>query len=151
MNPKQKNALTKIFAISGTIMLWAPILFMFLTAIFGSIARKTLLFDYLMLAEMFPIVALGLVLLIFTTLLTRTFRKWFGWGSVAALVTLVAGNMIAVASGLASGTTSESGPYFAVVITSIIIFNILVVALAILAIVLVQRIFQKKQEPTPEA
>ncbi len=151
MNPKQKNALTKIFAISGTVMLWAPILFMFLTAIFGSIARKALLFDYLMLAEMFPIVALGLVLLIFTTLLTRTFRKWFGWGSVAALVTLVAGNMIAVASGLASGTTSESGPYFAVVITSIIIFNILVVALAILAIVLVRRIFQKKQEPTPEA
>lgn len=151
MNPKQKNALVKIFAISGTVMLWAPILFMFLTAIFGSIARKMLLFDYLMLAEMFPIVALGLVLLIFTTLLTRTFRKWFGWGSVAALVTLVAGNMIAVASGLASGTTSESGPYFAVVITSIIIFNVLVVALAILAIVLVRRVFQKKQEPTPEA
>ncbi len=151
MNPKQKNALIKIFAISGTVMLWAPILFMFITAISGSIARKTLLFDYLMLAEMFPIVALGLVLLIFTTLLTRTFRKWFGWGSVAALVALVVGNMIAVASGLASGTASESGGYFMIVIVSIVVFNILVVALAILAIMLLRRIFQKKQEPTPEA
>ena len=151
MNPKQKNALIKIFAISGTVMLWAPILFMFITAIFGSIARKTLLFDYLMLAEMFPIVALGLVLLIIATLLTRTFRKWFGWGSVAALVALVVGNMIAVASGLASGTASESGGYFMIVIASIVVFNILVVALAILAIMLLRRIFQKKQEPTPEA
>ncbi|PKM41250.1 MAG: hypothetical protein CVV04_01995 [Firmicutes bacterium HGW-Firmicutes-9] len=151
MNPKQKNALIKIFAISGTVMLWAPILFMFITAIFGSIARKTLLFDYLMLAEMFPIVALGLVLLIFTTLLTRTFRKWFGWGSVSALVALVAGNLVAVASGLASGTASESGGYFMIVIVSIVVFNILVVALAILAIMLLRRIFQKKQEPTPEA
>lgn len=151
MNLKQKNALTKIFAIAGTVMLWAPILFMFLTAIFGSIARKMLLFDYLMLAEMFPIVALGLVLLIFTTLLTRTFRKWFGWGSVAALVALVAGNLVAVASGLASGTTPLSGPFFILVNASIIVFNLLVIALAVLAIVLLRRIFQKKQEPTPEA
>lgn len=151
MNPKQKNALIKIFAIAGTVMLWAPILFMFLTAIFGSIARKMLLFDYLMLAEMFPIVALGLVLLIFTTLLTRTFRKWFGWGSVAALVALVACNLVAVASGLASGTTPPSGPFFILVNASIIVFNLLVIALAVLAIVLLRRIFQKKQEPTPEA
>jgi len=151
MNLKQKNALTKIFAIAGTVMLWAPILFMFLTAIFGSIARKMLLFDYLMLAEMFPIVALGLVLLIFTTLLTRTFRKWFGWGSVAALVALVAGNLVAVASGLASGTTPPSGPFFFLVNASIIVFNLLVIALAVLAIMLLRRILQKKQEPTPEA
>jgi len=64
MNPKQKNALTKIFAISGAVLLWAPILFMFVTAIVGSIVGKALLFDYLMLAELFPLVALGLVLLV---------------------------------------------------------------------------------------
>ena len=64
MNPKQKRALTKVFAVSGTVVLWAPILFLFVTAIVGSIEGKALLFDYLMLAELFPIVALGLILLV---------------------------------------------------------------------------------------
>ena len=74
MNPKQRSVLTKIFTISGTLMLWTPILFMFVTATVGSIMRKALLFDYLMLAEMFPIVALGLVLLVLASLLSGTFR-----------------------------------------------------------------------------
>ena len=60
MNPKQRSALSKIFAVSGTLLLLAPILFMLVTAVVGSIAGKALLFDYLMLAELFPLVALGL-------------------------------------------------------------------------------------------
>jgi len=151
MNPRQKSALTKIFAIAGALMLWAPILFMFLTAIIGSIAGKALLFDYLMLAELFPIVALGLVLLVLTTLLTKTFRKWFGWGSVAALVALTAGQVLAVTSGLASGALAESGGIFITVIASIVIYNVLVVALAILAILLLRRIFRKEPEKEAEA
>jgi len=151
MNPRQKSALTKIFAIAGTLMLWAPILFMFLTAIIGSIAGKALLFDYLMLAEMFPIIALGLVLLVLTTLLTKTFRKWFGWGSVVALVALTAGQVLAVTSGLASGALAESGGVFVTVIVSIVIYNVLVVALAILAILLLRRIFRKEPEKEAEA
>ena len=150
MNPRQKSALTKIFAIAGTLMLWAPILFMFLTAIIGSIAGKALLFDYLMLAELFPVIALGLVLLVLTTLLTKTFRKWFGWGSVAALVALTAGQVLAVTSGLSSGALAESGGIFVTVIASIVIYNVLVVALAILAILLLRRIFKKSPEQTPE-
>jgi len=151
MNPRQKSALTKIFAIAGTLMLWAPILFMFLTAIIGSIAGKALLFDYLMLAELFPIIALGLVLLVLTTLLTKTFRKWFGWGSVAALVALTAGQVLAVTSGLASGALPESGGIFVTVIASIVIYNVLVVALAILAILLLRRIFRKEPEKEADA
>ena len=147
MNPKQRSVLTKIFTISGTLMLWAPILFMFVTAIVGSIMRKALLFDYLMLAEMFPIVALGLVLLVLASLLSGTFRKWFGWGSVAALVTLSCGQIFASVSGLASGALAENGAAFAVVIASIVIYNIIVVALAILGILLIRRLFRKEPDP----
>ena len=146
MNPKQKAALTKIFAISGTVVLWAPILFMFVTAIIGSIAGKALLFDYLMLAELFPIVALGLILLVLSSLLSRTFRKWFGWGSVAALLALTSAQILATASGLASGALAESGGVFVTVITAIVIYNIIIVALAILAILLLRRLFQKQPQ-----
>ena len=151
MNKKQRSVLTKIFTISGTLMLWAPILFMFVTAIVGSIMRKALLFDYLMLAEMFPIVALGLVLLVLASLLSGTFRKWFGWGSVAALVTLSCGQIFASVSGLASGALAENGAAFAVVIASIVIYNIIVVALAILGILLIRRLFRKEPDAASAA
>ena len=147
MNQKQRSVLTKIFAISGTLLLWAPILFMFVTATVGSIMRKALLFDYLMLAEMFPIVALGLVLLVLASLLCRTFRKWFGWGSVAALVALTSGQIFASVSGLASGALAENGAAFAVVIASIVVYNIVVAALAILGILLIRRLFRKEPDP----
>ncbi len=146
MNAKQKTVLTKIFTISGTLLLWAPILFMLVTAVIGSIAGKALLFDYLMLAELFPIVALGLVLLVLASLLSRTFRKWFGWGSVAALVALTSGQIFASVSGLASGALAENGAVFAVVIASIVVYNIVVVALAILGILLIRRLFRKETE-----
>ena len=149
MNPKQKSALSKIFAISGTVLLWAPILFMFITAIVGSIISKALLFDYYTLVELYPIVALGLILLVLASLLTRTFRKWFGWGSVAALVALTSGLILANASGLASGALADSGVIFAVVIAAIVVFNLVVIALAILGFLLVRRLFQKQPKIAP--
>jgi hypothetical protein len=144
MNPKQKAALTKIFAVSGSVLLWAPILFLFVTAIIGSIAGKALLFDYLMLAELFPIIALGLILLIFASLLSHLYRKWFGWGSVTALLALSAAQILATASGLSSGALAESGGVFATVIAAIVVYNVIVVALAILSILLLRRLFQKQ-------
>ena len=151
MNPKQKAALTKVFAVSGTVVLWAPILFMFVTAIVGSIAGKALLFDYLMLAELFPIVALGLILLVLASLFSRTFRKWFGWGSVAALLALTCAQILATASGLSSGALAESGGVFITVIAAIVIYNIIVGALAILAILLLRRLFQKQPQEAEAA
>jgi hypothetical protein len=150
MNPKKKSALSKIFAVSGAILLWAPILFMFLTAIISSIARKTVLFDFLILAELFPVIVLGLVLLVLASLLSRIFRKWFIWGSIVALVSLVFGQILAVSSGLASGDIPASGGIFITVNGTMILFNIIVIALAILAIVLLRRIYRKKPEQPPE-
>ncbi len=151
MNPKQKRALTKVFAVSGTVVLWAPILFLFVTAIVGSIEGKALLFDYLMLAELFPIVALGLILLVFASLLSGLYRKWFGWGSVAALLSLTAAQIVSTASGLASGALAESGGVLATVIAAIVVYNVIIGALAVLAIFLLRRLFQKQPVEAPAA
>lgn len=151
MNPRQKSALTKIFAIAGAVLLWAPILFMLLTGVVVSIASKRLLMDYLLLAEVFPIIALGLVLLVLATLLTKTFRKWFGWGSVGALLALVATNVVSVATGLASGAVAAEGSPLIATLVCVVIFNLLILALAILAIFLLKRIFRKEPDQAPEA
>jgi hypothetical protein len=119
---------------------------MVLTAIIGSMASGTFLFDYLMLAELFPLVAFGLVLLVLTSLITHTYAKWFGWGGVAALIALSGGQVFATASGLASGELVESGFAFPIVIASIAVYNLLVVGLAILSIFLLKQLFQKSPE-----
>lgn len=143
MNAKQKSALSKIFAVAGTAALWVPILFMLVTAVFGSIASKEVRFDYLILAELFPVIALGIVLLIFASLISHTYAKWFGWGSAAALAALAAGLILATASGLASGAHAATGAIFAVVIVCIAAFDLMIVCLAALGIRLIVRLFQK--------
>ena len=148
MNPKQKSALSKIFAISGSLFLWAPILFMLVGAIWSSFQSKSVLFDYFTLAELFPIVALGLVLLVLASLVSRTFAKWFGWGSVAALVALSGGQIFATVSGLASGALAPTGSAVAIVIVSIVVFDLVIVGLAVLGIVLIRRLFRR---PEPAA
>ena len=151
MNPKQKSALSKIFALSGALALWAPILFMLFSAVWGSLHQKAFLFDYLALAELFPIVALGLILLVLASLVSRTFAKWFGWGSVAALLSLTAAQIVSTASGLASGALAESGGVLATVIAAIVVYNVIIGALAVLAIFLLRRLFQKQPVEAPAA
>ncbi len=144
MNAKSKITLSKVFAVSGTVLLWAPILFMFVTAIIGSIMRQRLLFDYLMLAELFFVVLAGMVLLILAAILSRSLVKWFCWGAGAAVTALAGGQILAVASGLAHGDTPPSGLAFAVVIAAIVIYNVVVIGLAVLGIVLTKRLFVKR-------
>ena len=146
MNPKQKAALTKVFAVSGTLLLWAPILFMVLTGVVGSIMSGKILFDYLMLAEFFFVVIGGMALLILAAIFSRTLVKWFCWGTGAALAALAGGQILAIASGLASGAIEPGGLVFAVVIAAIVIYNLAVVLLAVLGIVLIRRVFRKKKE-----
>ena len=146
MNPKQKSALAKIFAVSGTLLLLAPILFMLVTAVVGSIADQRLLFDYLMLAELFPIVALGLVLLVLGSITSRVLPKWIGWTSAAALILLAVSLIFAQASGLSSGAQSMQSGAFVLVIIGIALYNLLIVGIAILGILLVKKLFQKQPD-----
>jgi hypothetical protein len=151
MNAKQKSVLAKIFAIAGTALLWAPVLFMFVTAVVGSIMSKKILFDYLTLAELFPLVAIGMVLLIVAGLISRAYAKWFGWGSAAALAALAAGLILATASGLASGALTTNSGAFVVVVVCIAAFDLIVVGLAVLGIRLIVRLFHKAGDPAETA
>ena len=153
MKPKLKSTLTKIFAITGTLLLVGPILFMIVTAVIGSIASKTFLFDYLMLAEVFPVILLGLILLVLTSLLSRVFPKWIGWGSAAALILLAGALLYANVSGLSSGAIPAQGGAFLIVVIGVALYSLLVVGIAILGVILVKKLFQNKAtgDPATEA
>ncbi len=143
MNDKQRSALSKIFSVSGALLLWVPILFMLFTGIIGSFATKALLFDYLTLAELFPIVALGLLLLVLGSGLSRHYAKWFGWGAALALILLAGGQLLASSSGLSAGTLADGGAVLAVVIITVALFDLIVAALAVLSIFLLRKLFAK--------
>ena len=144
MNPKQKSILSKILAVAGTLLLIAPILFLLVTSVVGSISAKTFLFDYLMLAELFPVVAAGLVLLFVASLVSRVYLKWIGFGSAAALILLATSLLYANASGLASGALSMESGAFTLVLVGIALYNLLVLGIAILGILLAKKLFQKQ-------
>lgn len=152
MNQKKKSALSKGFAIAGTVLLIAPILFLIVISVAGSIADNRILFDYLMLAELFPIVALGLILLFFASILSRALTKWIGWCSAAALILLAGAMLYADVSGLASGALSTDSTAFVVVVCAIALYNLLIVTIAILGVLLVGRLFKtEREERSPDS
>lgn len=145
---KKKTVLAKTFAIAGSVLLWGPILFMLLTAVVGSIMAQELRFDYLMLAELFFAVIAGAALLIACGFLSRLYAKWLVWATAAAVLALAGSQIYAVVSGLAHGTTSPEGFAFGLVVALIILYNLLVVGIAVIGILQIKALFQKTAADT---
>ena len=140
---KAKQVLAKIFAACGTALVCGSVLFMFVTAIVGSILSKQVRFDYLMLAELFPVVALGILLLFVAAILSKQLVRQFGYLAAAAVILLAGAQLIAVATGLSNGTTPAAGWPFALVIGLIALFDLLIVAIGVVGVIFAARLFHK--------
>lgn len=105
---RNTGAMTKLLAIAGTVLVWAPFAFLAWTSISRSIALGRVRFDYLMIAELFPIAAVGALLLLGAAWIARDRRGPIGWGLFTAVVGIAGGSGIAVLSGLASGETNPT-------------------------------------------
>lgn len=147
---KTKAVLAKVFAIAGAVLVWVPILFMLFTGVVGSIAAKTLLMDYLMLAELFFVVVAGLVLLFLASLLGRALVKWIGFSAAFAVIVLAVSLLLAQITGLASGAIAAEGWPLILVLGLIILYNVLVLAVGILGILLIKALFRKQPAPAEE-
>ena len=147
---KTKAVLAKVFAIAGTVLVWAPILFMLLTGVVGSISSKMLLMDYLLLAEWFFIVVAGLVLLFVSSLLGRTLAKWIGFTAAAGVIALALSMLLAQTTGLSTGAIAAEGWPLILVMGLLILYNVLVLAVGILGILLIKALFRKKPAPAEE-
>ncbi|MCX5971526.1 MAG: hypothetical protein NTV14_08525 [Coprothermobacterota bacterium] len=77
-------------------------------SVVGSIRGHTLRLDYLMPAELFPAALVGGGLFILAALRARSRRVLIAWVGVA-VVFLVGSQVLAVATGLASGQTEPTG------------------------------------------
>lgn len=104
-----KKALAKILAIIGTVLVWLTIL----SPVFFGFARwvghGSFHFDYLMPAEFFLVALLGAGLLVLAAILGRKPLKWIAWGTGLAIIFLFGSQALAVATGLADGSTPPGG------------------------------------------
>jgi hypothetical protein len=138
---EKNGALTKILAISGTILVWFPILAPVLLSAAVIVRGHIFRFDYLMPAELFPAALAGAGLLLCAALRARTRRGIIGWGLGTAAGMLIGGQALAVATGLASGETKQAG-WLAVVFASIAIYSLAVIGTGVGGILLLNDLFK---------
>lgn len=126
-----KGVFTKILAIIGTILVWLPILGPLLFSAIRFIQSGRFLFDYLMPAELVPAVLIGGSLLFWAARRAREHQKIIIWSFAAAVIMLIAGQVLAVVTGLASGETEAAGLPWALVISSLVVYVLSVIALGV--------------------
>jgi len=116
-------------------------LFTVIISVIGTISARTLRFDYLMPAELFPVVLAGTLLLLWAALRAHSHQKLIGWGLVATVVFLVGGQVFAVISGLASGAVEPTGWSWSLVVASIALYSLALIEIAIAGLLLVRKLY----------
>ncbi len=138
----RNDLLTKLLAVVGTVMIWLPILAPVLFAAARGVQSGKFLFDYLMPAELFPIVLIGGGLLLWSAVRARLHRGLIGWSLLAAVVLLFGSQGLAVMTGLASGAIEATGWQWALTLGMIVVYALLVVVMGVGGVLLLRDLFQ---------
>jgi hypothetical protein len=139
---EKKGALTKILTIAGLALVWFPVLAPILFSVLRTIRGGIFHFDYLTVAEFFPVVLLGGALLTWAALRARSYRRLIGLGFGIAVGLLVFSMLLATLTGLASGETEPAGLGWALVLGAIILYSVLVVVIGIGGLMLLRGLFK---------
>jgi hypothetical protein len=139
-NP-DKSIFTKILAITGTVLVWFPILAPVLLSIARFVGIGRFQIDYLMPAELTPFWLVGGGLLLWAALRRRSHRGMIGWGLGLSIGLLVAGQALAVLTGLASGEHEAVGWRFALVLSFLFLFILALILTGVGGILLLRDLF----------
>ena len=133
-----KTSIYQVITILGCILVLLPVLAPVVFAVLSFASRGQFLFDYLMPAELFPLVFAGMILIAITSLRTRQRRKLIFGTILMMVITLFGGQALAMATGLTSGETEPVGWPWALVLGAIIGYGQLVAVHGIGGILLVK-------------
>jgi hypothetical protein len=139
---ENKGALTKGLTITGTVLVWLPILAPILFSLILFIQQQIFRFDYLMPAELGLFAFGGGILLLVAAIRTHSHIKLIGWGLGIALVMIVGGQALAVVTGLADGSTAIGGWQWALVLSSLAIYSLAIVGVGVGGIFLWRDLFR---------
>jgi len=145
---RKKNVFTKILVITGTALVWFPILAPMLLSVVVIIATHVFRFDYLMPAELFPFALIGGGLLIWAALRAHSRQRLIIWGFGIAAGMLIGGQVLAAVTGLASGEIGPTGWRWILVIASLAIYSLALVAMGVGGVLLLYDPHKVPQLPT---
>lgn len=140
---KTKRMLTKALALTGALLAWFPIAATLVLAVAGSLRDRVFRFDYLMPAELAPAAFLGGGLLLWAAIHAHSWRRPIGLGLGLMLATLVGGQALAIATGLASGAREPVGWAWALVLAALAAYILALVEVAISGGFLVRDLFRR--------
>jgi hypothetical protein len=138
---KDRGKLTRILASAGTVLVSIPILAPVLLGAVFLIHSHVLRLDWLMPAELFPVVLLGAGLLLWAARRAGSRGKLIAWALGIAILSLVGGQALAVITGLATGATEPMGWPWTLVVASLALYTAAVAALAVGGIMLLRDLF----------
>jgi len=144
---EKRDVLTKTLAVVGTVLVWLPVLAPFIFFLVRFIQGRRLNFDYLMPAELFPLFLVGAALLVWAALRAHSRQKFIGGGLAAAVGLLVAGQVLAVITGLASGAAEPTGWKWMLVLGSLAAYTLAVISVGVGGILLLRSLFNTPRLP----
>ena len=144
---EKRDGLTRALACVGTGLLWLPIVLPFAFAAVRLVQGGRLLFDYLIPAELFPVALAGGVLLIWAAVRARAYRGLICGGMAGAAGLFVGMQVLAVATGLASGEKEAAGWPWVLVLACLAAFWLALVATGVGGVLLLRRLFRRHGVP----
>jgi hypothetical protein len=138
--------LTKILAISGTLLVGLPVVAPMVFSLIRLAQSGRFGFDYLMPAELGLLVLVGASLLIWAAIRARFMVKLISWTASLAVLTVVGGQSLAVVTGFADGSTSQASPWMVAVLSLLGAYDLLVLLLFITGCRLCRDVFAKPKE-----
>lgn len=139
----KKSVFTRILAITGTVLVWLPLLAPLGFGLARLIQSGRFLFDYLMPAELFPIVLLGGLLLFWAAWRAQAQKRLIGWGLLAMVLLLVGSQVIAILTGLASGETEPGGWQMVLVLALLGVYCLAILAVGLGGVRLLRTLYRK--------
>ncbi len=130
---EKKKTFSLILAITGTTLVWLPVIFMVITGIVGSISAHQLLVDYMLPAELGFMVIVGAATLLWAAIRERSYIKPIAITAGLALLMIVGCSGVAAISGLASGRVTEAQAPLALTVSMALLigYDLMVVLLGL--------------------
>ena len=135
----KRDSLTKALAVAGTLLVWASIL---APVVLGFISLGTdgiYRFDYLMPAELGPVIFIGGILLFWVAIRVKSQRGIIAWGLGIAAGSIALLNTF--------GDVEPGSMRWAIVVGLLIVYSMSIVVMGIGGVLLWRNLYKKKINP----
>ena len=144
---EKRDTLTKILAVAGTVLVGLPLAAPLVFSLIALFAMGIFRFDYLMPAELFPLVLIGGGTLIWAAFRAKHYLRLIGGCIAAAVALLVGSQLLATLTGLASGAIEPQGVWWVLTLGGILLSDLGVLGAVVGGILLLRHLF--KRSPLP--